>query len=354
MEYKQLGETGIRLSAITFGAWAIGPWETGAVSQSDAIISLRKAYDLGATSIDTAAGYGLGYSEETVAEAIADIPRDKLQILTKCGSVWEGNEGKGMKTVRKDYTGRLHYGAIDMYRYTAKESIMKECESSLKRLKTDYIDHYSIHFHDMSTPIEEPMEAFTRLIEQGKIRAAGLCNHPMEQIQRARAVFPLSSNKVRYSMLNRGIENDLVPYSLENDMGIFAYCVLQRGILTGNDIRPFIWGVGENPREAYLYKPGNKKPIRAFLDKLAIIAQDKQVTLSQLCIRWTLDRPGITIALLGATTPEQVTHDVKALDITITEQENKMIDTMLDELEDQLDLEAVPFRMERSGSVIFG
>lgn len=352
MEYRKLGETGIEISALTFGAWVIGHWQGAHTSRTDAIAALQKAHERGATTIDTAAGYGLGYSEEIVGKVISELPRDRVQILTKCGTVWDGTNGKGMKTATIDYTGRLDYGMVDIYRYAGKESIIKQCEQSLLRLQTDYIDLFSIHFHDRTTPIEEAMEAFYTLIKQGKIRGAGLCNHPMEEVIRAENVICLTSNKVRYSMLNRGIENDFIPYSLEKKKGILAYSVLQRGILSGEDVQPFLWKLDENLREAYLYKPHNLKCIRRFLDKITRMASDYGATLPQFCIRWTISRPGITAGLLGATSVAQVEHDINAMNVNLTEHDMYMIDTLLDELEGELDLADATIHME-GNKIIF-
>ena len=330
MEYRTLGDTDLSLSVLTFGAWAIGPWAQYSAPTEKAIAALRKAHELGLTSIDTAPNYSLGFSEEVVGTVLADLPRDRVQLLTKCGVVWEGTQGilryKDIKN--KD---RLY----DIYHYSGKESIIRQCEDSLRRLKTDYIDLYSIHYPDPTTPIEESMEAFIRLKEQGKIRAAGLCNHTLEDMVNAEEVVTVVSHKARYSMLNRRIENDLLPYCLEKNKSILAYSVLQRGILTGLELPKFLWRQ-DNPWEAALYEDTNAVSIRAFLDKLALIASGYGVDLSQLVIRWTIDRPGITVALLGATSPEQIEHDAKALEISLSEEDTRIIDDLVEQVSQQL------------------
>jgi aryl-alcohol dehydrogenase-like predicted oxidoreductase len=246
--------------------------------------------------------------------------------------VWDGTQGflryKDIK--HKD---RL----FDIYHYSGKESIIRQCEDSLRRLKTDYIDLYSIHWPDPTTPIGESMEAFIRLKEQGKIRAAGLCNHTLEDMVKAEEVVTVVSHKTRYSMLNRRIENSLVPYCMKKQKSILAYSVLQRGILSGLNIQKFLW-VYDNPWEVALYEEANVARIRAFLDKLAPIASGYGISLSQLVIRWTIDRPGITIALLGATSPEQIEHDARALEISLSEEDRKIIDGLVEELCQQLEV----------------
>jgi aryl-alcohol dehydrogenase-like predicted oxidoreductase len=334
MQYVQLGESSLTVSAITAGVWAIGADECCGIDREMAIKSIHTAYDLGCTSIDTAPCYGLGLSEEVVGEAISTLPRERLQIFTKCGLVWEGTDGT-LYLPGENYSGRI----VDFYKYAGKESIIKQCEESLKRLKTDYIDLYSIHWPDVTTPVEESMEAMIRLVEQGKIRAAGLCNHSVEDMQRADNVINVAANKVRYSMLNRGIEKDLVPYCIENNKTILAYSILQRGILTGEDVPKFFWKVGDNPHEVALYEDENMELIKNFLNKLRPIAQGYGATLSQLGVRWTLDQPGINVLLLGATSSDNVKHDVKALDISLSESDSNTINSLLKELEEELVLE---------------
>jgi aryl-alcohol dehydrogenase-like predicted oxidoreductase len=168
MEYRKLGHSDLRVSAITFGAWAAGGWMWGHTERADAVRAIRAAHDLGVTSIDTAPIYGQGTSEEIVGEAIKGLPRDKVQILTKYGMRWDLAKGNfGFKSADND--GK----AIDIYKYAGRESIIKECEDSLRRLGTDYIDLYQIHWPDSTTPIAETMETVADLIKQGKVRHAG-------------------------------------------------------------------------------------------------------------------------------------------------------------------------------------
>jgi len=335
-----LGDSDIYLSAITFGAWAIGQWEVGGVDPDNLVAALRKAYEVGCTSIDTAPCYGLGLSEEMVGKAISVLPRDKVQVLSKCGVVWEGD--KGLKWYKDlEYNNRI----VNWYKYSGRESIIRECEASLRRLGTDYIDLYSVHYRDPTTPIEEAMEALARLKEQGKIRAAGVCNYLTREMRACEGIVDVVSNKVRYSMLNRVIEDDLIPYCLENKKSILAYSVLQRGILTGWDLPVFTWGPEkDNPMEIALYEEKNLRRIRAFQDKIRAVAEDNGTTLTQLSIRWTLNRPGITTALLGATNPEQIVFDSKSIEISLSSSDTEMIDTHLAALEMELELPAAAAR----------
>ena len=180
MEYRKLGETDLECSVITFGAWAAGGWMWGGNEKNDAVAAIKASFDLGVTSIDTAPVYGQGESEEIVGRAINGISRDKIQLLTKYGMRWDLKKGDfAMKS--KNNQGK----EIEIYRYAGKESIIRECEDSLRRLETDYIDLYQIHWPDSTTPVSESMEALQRLIEQGKVRYAGVCNFNAEQMAEA-------------------------------------------------------------------------------------------------------------------------------------------------------------------------
>ncbi len=324
MEYRQLGESNLKVSAITFGAWAIGGWMWGGAERKDAKEAIRASVDQGVTSIDTAPIYGQGTSEEIVGEALEGIQRDKVQILTKFGMTWEGNKGTfGFSST--DNSGK----AIDIYKYAGKESVIRECEESLRRLRTDYIDLYQIHWPDATTPIEETFEAVLRLQEQGKIRAAGVCNYNVEQMRTADAVISLASNQVPFSMVERSIEKELVPYCIENNKGILAYSPLQRGILTGK-IRPgHKFEAGDHRPTTKFYQPDNIARINAFLGLIKPLAESKNATLAQLVIRWTIDRPGITVALVGARDAGQAIQNAKAINIKLAPEEIDFINKHL-------------------------
>ncbi|MBN2348847.1 MAG: aldo/keto reductase [Bacteroidales bacterium] len=327
MKLKNLGKTDVKVTEITFGAWAIGGWMWGGADKKDALKALNESINVGMTTIDTAPVYGFGVSEEIVGAAIKG-KRDKVQILTKYGMHWDKTQGeKFFSTVDNNNN------PITIYKYAAKESIIKECELSLKRLKTDYIDLYQIHWPDSTTPIEETMEAVDLLITQGKVRAAGVCNYSKDQTQTAaETITTLASNQVPYSMVNRDIEKDVVPYCIENNIGILAYSPLQRGLLTGKITNDYKFNPGDNRPQTPHFKGENLKMINVFLDKLRPMAADKKATLSQLVIRWTLLQPGITVALVGARNPEQVKENAGAAHITITNEELQFINTELKKL----------------------
>lgn len=324
MEYRQLGESKLSASAITFGAWAIGGWMWGGAERKDAVEAIRASYDQGVTSIDTAPIYGQGLSEEIVGEALMGTPRDKVQIMTKFGMRWDVRLGEfGFKS--QDNSGK----PLEIYKYAGKDSIIKECEDSLRRLRTDYIDLYQIHWPDSTTPVSETMEAVGTLLKQGKIRAAGVCNYDLELMKEAEKTLSLASDQVPFSMVNRDIEKELVPWCIEHKKAILAYSPLQRGLLTGK-IRPgHSFGEGDTRAGSKFYKTDNILNINSFLDKLRPLAEAKSATLAQLVIRWTLERPGITIALVGARDAEQAVQNARAIDVKLTPEEIVFINSQL-------------------------
>lgn len=327
MEFRQLGQSEIKVSAISFGAWAIGGWQWGGTDRKEAVEAIKVSFDAGVTSIDTAPAYGQGLSEEIVGEAIKDIPRDKVQIMTKFGLRWDTIKGEFFFS-SKDNSGN----PIQMHKYAAKEEIIKECEDSLRRLGTDYIDLYQIHWHDVTTPISETMETLLRLQEQGKIRAAGVCNYTAVQMEEAEGTISLASNQVPYSMLYRDIENELVPYCIEHQKAIIAYSPLQRGLLTGKIKPGHQFSEGDSRAGVRFYTKQNIQNTNDFLDQLRPMAGEKGVTLAQLVLRWTIDQPGITVALAGARTAIQALDNAKAADVKLSNEEINFINGKLKNL----------------------
>ena len=331
MEYRKLGTSDLEVSVVTFGAWAAGGWMWGGNERSDSIKAIRASYDLGVTSIDTAPAYGQGTSEEIVGEAIKGIPRDKVQILTKYGLRWNSTKGQFFFS-SFDNQGK----PIQIYRYAGKESIIRECEESLRLLDTDYIDLYQIHWADPTTPIQETMEAVDKLIQDGKVRYAGVCNYNFDQMKEAEKYINLVSNQVPYSMVNRGIENELVPYVIENCKSILAYSPLERGLLTGKMKPGYQFGEGDHRAGLQSFTDENIKRVNAFLEKIKPLADEKQASLGQLVIRWTVEQPGITIALVGARNAEQAIQNAKSIDIKLSAEELGFITSELNMLKLEL------------------
>jgi len=328
METRRLGDSDVDVTKIIFGAWAIGGWMWGGTDEDQAIAAVRKAVELGITSIDTAAIYGMGRSEEIVARAIEPFRRDDLQILTKFGMRWdlEVDAPKRWDSIGRD-------GKPCVVKHWAKgDSVIQECEDSLRRLKTDYIDLYQQHWPDPGTEVEETAEALARLIEQGKIRAAGTSNFTVELLERARRVVPLASNQPPYSMVKRDIEQDVLPYCVEHGISTIVYSPLQRGLLTGK-ITPGYTFTGDDHRaRSPLFGGENLARVNAFLAEIRPIAEAHGATLAQLVIAWTLGREGITAVLVGARNPRQAEENARGADISLSDEETARIDELLDGL----------------------
>lgn len=326
MEYRKLGNTELELSAITYGAFAIGGSMWGGNEKQDSIDAVHAALDHGVSTIDTAPFYGMGLSEELIGEAIKGKQRDKIQLLTKFGLVWDGsNNGKGEYFFDADDHGK----AVPVYKLTSKANIIKELEESLKRLGTDYIDLLQLHWPDATTPIEETMEALNTLIQQGKIRAAGVSNYDLGQVKEAQQFIRLASDQVSYSMLNRDIEQEVIPYALANDLSIIAYSPLERGLLTGKYFTDAKLKAGDH-RNGYFGQFQLDK-VEAFVNILKPLAESKNAKLSQLVLKWTTLQQGITVVLAGARNAAQSAENAQAIGLTITAEEMKFINSNIEQ-----------------------
>ncbi len=330
MERTDLGGTGVSVTRMAFGAWAIGGWFWGGADNNESVQAIEKAIEIGMTTIDTAPVYGFGQSEELVAEATRG-KRSKVEILTKFGLSWEGTEGKFYFN-----TADNRGNPLSVYKLGRKKKVILECENSLRRLKTDYIDLYQQHWPDPTTPIEETMEALDRLKEQGKIRAGGVCNYSTEQMKEAVKYFPVASDQVPYSMVLRSIEKELVPWCIGNNRAILAYSPLQRGLLTGKIKPGYQFNEGDNRPSTPFYKEPNLSRINAFLDSIRHIADSKNITLAQLVLKWTMEQPGITCLLAGARNAAQVVENAAAADVQLNHEELALINKNLDSLKLEL------------------
>ncbi len=328
IDKRQLGQSELELTPIVYGAWAIGGWAWGGADRKEALLAIQKAIEMGCTSIDTAPVYGFGRSEEIVGEAIRAYPRENLQILTKYGLRWKEDQGK-FYFETKDNRGR----SVKIHKYAAADSIIRECEESLQRLGTDYIDLYQIHWPDPTTPIEESMEAVSKLTEQGKVRAAGVCNYNAGELKEADKYIDLASDQVPYNMVRREIEEDVVPYCIENNKGILAYSPLQRGLLTGKFEPGQEFNEGDFRADSKFFAPENIRTVNRFLDEISVLAEYKKASLTQVVLRWTLDQPGITHLLVGARNQTQVEDNLGALSIELTREERDRILDKLNRLE---------------------
>ena len=310
MEYRPLGASGIEASVVGLGAWAIGGWLWGGTDERKSVEAIHAAIDGGINFIDTAPAYGMGLSESIVGKALAGR-RSQVVIATKCGLVWHSEKG----------TAHITQDGKPLHRYLGPESIRYEVEQSLKRLNTDYIDLYQTHWQDETTPIEETMTTLLDLKREGKIRAIGVSNAKLEQIEAYRRVGPVDSGQERYSMLDRGLESEYLPYALKNNIAVLAYSPLAFGLLTGkvgpdrefpeDDIRH------KHPR----FSVESRKQVLAMLERMQPIADQHGLTLAQLVIAWTVAQPGLTHALVGGRNRQQAEENAVAGNATLSREE---------------------------------
>ncbi|MBI2425075.1 MAG: aldo/keto reductase [Candidatus Hydrogenedentes bacterium] len=326
MEYRTLGATTLTFPAVSFGAWAIGGWAWGGPRDADAVAALEYALDCGITAIDTAPSYGMGHSERLVGQAVAGR-RDRVLIATKCGVRWDLEEGLRARDV-VDNEGH----ACAFYRNSRPASLKHECEQSLKRLKTDYIDLYQIHWPDPTSSLDEAWDTLLDLQREGKVRALGVSNFTVDMLDTCFAKGGLASLQPKYNALQRNIESEILPWCRDRGVGVLAYSPLAQGLLTGkfrpgaafpqDDIR------SENP----LFAPRNLDKIAAMLDALRPMAQDRGATLGQLFLAWTLAQPGIATVLAGVRDKHQVEENARAATIRLGGDELTAIRALLEGL----------------------
>lgn len=306
MRYHTLGQTGIQVPAVSFGAWAIGGWLWGGPDDDNAIKALHAALDAGITCIDTAPTYGMGHSETVVGRALKG-KRDGVILATKCGMRWDRNEGhKQMDTAMNDGT------PCTVYRNGRPDSIVEECEQSLKRLQTDMIDLYQVHWPDPTWPLDDTMDALLRLKDAGKVRAIGVSNFDTDMIALCQTRGPVDSVQPRYNALQREPEETLLPFCREHEVGVLAYSPIAQGLLTGKVSMDRTFPEGDIRNRNPLFKAGNRCKVLEMLESVAPVALGHNLTLGQLFTAWLVHQPGVTTALVGARTPAQAEENAMA------------------------------------------
>ena len=321
MRKKRLGLTDLELTVIGSGTWAIGGggWKFGWGPQDDkeSIAAIRRSLELGINWIDTAAVYGLGHSEEIVGKVLKELP-EKPIIAAKCGRIWEPDRTIGARL--------------------KKESIRSEVEDSLRRLNIDVIDLYQIHWPQPDEDIEEGWSTIKELIEEGKIRYAGVCNFSVEQLKRIRPIHPPASLQPPYSMLKRDIEEEHLAYCKAHNMGVLAYSPMQKGLLTGKFTRERVENLPEDDhrtKDPLFHDPALSANL-TLVENLRFIAAKNGKTVAQLTIAWVLRHPEITAAIVGARRPSQIEETVGAGDWVLSEEDKAAVDLLLEEHDKEL------------------
>jgi aryl-alcohol dehydrogenase-like predicted oxidoreductase len=310
-----LGKTELELTVIGLGTWAIGgAWQMGWGPQddNDSVSTILTAIEGGINWIDTAAIYGCGHSEEVVGKAIKELGEIPI-IATKCGLVWDKNRRK--------------------VNCLNKESIISECEASLKRLGIETIDLYQMHQPIPDEQIEEAWEAMAKLVEEGKVRYIGVSNFSVSQLERVGRIRPVASLQPPYSMIRRDVENELLGYCRDNNIGVVCYSPMQKGLLTGKFNAQHIAGLAPDDhrhRDKNFLEPKLSANLE-LVEALRPIAERSGLTLAQLAIAWVLRAEEVTAAIVGARRPEQIVETMTAAEGTLGSEDLAQIEALLTE-----------------------
>jgi aryl-alcohol dehydrogenase-like predicted oxidoreductase len=314
MKTRQLGNTDMQITPIGFGTWAIGGggYQFGWGPQDDeqSIATINHALDLGINWIDTAAVYGLGHSEEVVARALKGRS-ERPYVFTKCGRVWDEHG---------NITGNLK-----------AQSIRRECENSLRRLQTDVIDLYQMHWPEPEPDIEEGWSTMAELKKEGKVRYIGVCNFNVNQMRRIMQIAPISSLQPPYSIIHPDVENGILPFCQEHDIGAIVYSPMVSGLLTGSMTRERIANLPEDDwrrRSPDFQEPRLSRNL-ALVERLTDIGFMHNLTPGVVAIAWTLRNPAVTGAIVGGRHPEQVDGIIGAAEFRLTDSEIAQIDEVL-------------------------
>ena len=309
METIEIGASGLRASRIALGTWAIGGWMWGGNTDLDeSIRTIRSAIERGITLIDTAPVYGFGRSEEIVGMALAEGLRDRAVIATKVGLEWR--DGK-------------------VWRNSSPARIRKEVEESLRRLRTDYIDLYQVHWPDPRVPIKETAGALVRLLKEGKIRAIGVSNYSPAQMAEFRQVAPIHSVQPPYNLFEREAEGDVLPYAAQHDLAVLCYGALCRGLLTGTITSATEFKGDDLRRNDPKFQEPRFAQYLAAVASLDRYARERYgLPVLALAVRWVLDQ-GDTIALWGARRAAQLDPVEDTMGWQLDDQAKKRIDEIL-------------------------
>ena len=316
LETRAFGKTGLEITQIGFGSWAIGGsgWRAawGPQDDDEAVGAIRRAVELGMNWIDTAAAYGLGHSEELVAQALKGVPEaDRPYVYTKSSLVW-------------DEEGEIH-------NVLKKDSVKRECEESLRRLQTDVIDLYQIHWPNPDEDVEEGWSAMAELKEEGKVRHIGVSNFDVSQMERAQRIAPVETLQPPYSMLKREVEEEILPYCQENDIGVIVYSPMRSGLLTGKMTPERVQNLPSDDwrrNNPDFQEPRLSKNLE-LVELLREIGDRHGRSPGEVAIAWTLRHPAVTAAIVGGRRPDQVDGIIGAAEFRLSEKEIEEIEAVI-------------------------
>lgn len=323
MKYKRFGSTDIEISTIVMGCWAIGGGYTwGEQDERDSIDTIRAAIDTGVNMFDTAEFYNDGYSEEVLGKGLLG-QRDKVLVATKA---WFEN--------------------------LTAEKLIQACEGSLKRLQTDYIDLYQIHWPNWDVPLEETLSAMEKLKQDGKIRFIGVSNFGVRDLTEALNHGEVVTDQLVYSLLFRAIEYEILEKCREAQVGVLAYSPLAQGLLTGkfkdpdevDDERARVRLYSKNRPGTVHDDEGCEKEVFEALDKIKAICDDIGEPMANVSLAWILQQPGITAVLAGARRPDQIINNARAVDLELTDEVLNSLSDATQEMKKKLGPNADPWR----------
>jgi aryl-alcohol dehydrogenase-like predicted oxidoreductase len=303
MRTRRFGNSGLDITPLGFGAWAIGgsgwAFAWGPQDDDESVAAIRTALDAGVNWIDTAAVYGLGHSEEVVARALEGV-RNRPYVFTKCARVWDERRqiGKSLKA----------------------ESIRRECEASLRRLKVDVIDLYQMHWPEPEEDIEEGWSAMARLQKEGKVRWIGVSNFNVDQLKRIQAVAPVTSLQPPYSLVARAVESDILPYCQQQNIGVIVYSPMRNGLLSGGMTRERVAALPADDwrrRNTDFQEPQLSRNLR-LVELLQRIGERHGRTPGEVAIAWTLRHPAVTGAIVGLRRPDQIPGVIGAAEFRLS------------------------------------
>jgi aryl-alcohol dehydrogenase-like predicted oxidoreductase len=308
LRYVRLGKTDLEVSAIAFGTWSFGG-DWGAFDADEAKKTVVRALDLGITLFDTAQGYGFGESERLLADALwSTVRRDRVVVATKGGLRKDGD------ALHRDASARWLREGVD---------------SSLRNLRTDYIDLYQVHWPDPKTPVEETGRVLADLVREGKIRHAGVSNYSPRQMTELAQHGPVETDQPPYHMFHRDIEAELLPYAERNDIGVLVYGPLAHGVLSGTMTPQTTFPAGDWRGSSADFKGEKLARDLEVVDRLKQYAAAHEITLPQLAIAWAISNPAVDVAIVGARHPEHLNDPAAAADRRLGSSDRDEIDAIL-------------------------
>jgi aryl-alcohol dehydrogenase-like predicted oxidoreductase len=314
MDAREFGHTGVSVSPITLGSWPMSGDRYGAIDDSEAVQTIRRALERGITSFDTAPGYGSGHAEETLGAALVGR-REQAIVTTKCGIVPQPSGQPG--------------------RNSSRASILHEIDDSLRRLRTDHVDVYLVHWPDPNTPLEETMATLDEVQRAGKTRLVGVSNFDVPLLEQCLKLRPINVVQVGYNLFDRRMEREVFPFCREHDIGVMAYGSLAYGMLTGaftetTTFDPSDWRSNGVAFGQPILGGDNFRHNVGLVDRLRReVAEPKGLTVAQLALAWVVRNPIVSTAMVGARVPAEIEENIGAAAVTLSDAEVAQIEDIM-------------------------